>query len=134
MIGNEDGNLSGRRVLVVEDEHLIAMDVQDILEGWGCTVMGPVATAAAALELIEGDLPDAAVLDVNLNGGTSEPVAEALRNGKCPFLVMTAYNASHLFGALAGAPLLNKPVDEIKLRQELSALLAETASDRRSGT
>ena len=122
------GNLSGRKILAVEDEHLIAMDLQDILESWGCTVIGPVATSQAALDLIKTDLPDAAVLDVNLNGETSEPIADALRSGGCPFLVMTAYNADHLSGALAGAPLLNKPVDERKLRHELSTLLADQST------
>jgi CheY-like chemotaxis protein len=101
--------LSGRRILVVEDERLIALDIQDILEGFGCTVMGPVATANAALELIQDDWPDAAILDVRLNGGT--------------FLVVTAYQRDHLTGPLREAPLLTKPVDEKKLRLELSALL-----------
>ena len=115
--------LSGRRILIVEDERLIALDIQDVVEGFGCTVMGPVATADAALELIQEDLPDAAILDVRLNGGTSQPVAEALRNRGRPFVVVTAYQRDHLTGALREAPLLTKPVDEKKLRGELSALL-----------
>jgi DNA-binding response OmpR family regulator len=115
--------LTGRRILIVEDERLIALDIQDILEEFGCTVIGPVATANAALELIRQDLPDAAILDVRLNGGTSQPVAEALRNHGRPFLVVTAYQRDHLTGALREAPLLTKPVDEKKLRLELSALL-----------
>jgi CheY-like chemotaxis protein len=118
-----DDMLSGRRILVVEDERLIALDLQDILEGFGCKVIGPVPTANAALELLREDLPDAAILDVHLNGGTSEPVAEALRTRGRPFVVVTAYQRSHLSGALREAPLLTKPVDEKKLRGELSALL-----------
>lgn len=118
-----DEMLSGRRILIVEDERLIALDIQDVVEGFGCTVMGPVATSSAALELIRQDLPDAAILDVRLNGGTSQPVAEALRNRGRPFLVVTAYQRDHLTGALREAPLLTKPVDEKKLRLELSALL-----------
>ena len=110
--------LSGRRILVVEDERLIALDIQNILEGWGCTVLGPVATSAAALDMIADNPPDAAVLDVNLKGGTSEPVAAALRDGECAFIVLTAYQRSHLTGALHDAPLLSKPVDEKRLWQE----------------
>ena len=125
---NEHGDLSGRRILVVEDEHLIALDIQDILEGWGCTVIGPVPTSSAALGLIDQELPDAAVLDVNLNGETSEPVAEALRAGERPFLIMTAYSATDLFGALAGAPLMNKPIDERKLRHALSLLFRSSGA------
>ncbi len=116
-------SLSGRRILVVEDERLIALDIQDILEGWGCTVLGPVATTTAALGLIGDDCPDAAILDVHLNGETSEPVGDALRACERPFLVMTAYQRKDLTGVLRDARLLSKPVDEKKLRQELSALL-----------
>lgn len=117
-------DLSGRRILVVEDERLIALDLRDILEGYGCTVAGPVATAAAALALIADECPDFAILDVRLNGGTSELVAADLRGRGCPFLLLTAYQQSHLTGALCEAPLLRKPVDGTKLGQELSALLS----------
>jgi two-component system, response regulator PdtaR len=119
-----DNELSGRRILVVDDERLIALDIRDILEGWGCAVMGPVSTTTAALALIEEQLPDAAILDVSLKGETSQPVADALQTRGRPFLVLTAYQRRHLSGALVNAPLLSKPVDERKLHQELSTLLA----------
>jgi two-component system, response regulator PdtaR len=118
-----NSTLSGRRILVVEDDRLIALDLQAILEGFGCSVLGPFATVSAALALIENDHPDAAVLDVNLNGETSEPVADFLSSHGCPFLVLSAYQRSHLTGALRNAPLLSKPVDEKKLRHEMSNLL-----------
>lgn len=127
MTDTSNRDLTGRRILVVEDERLIALDIRDILEKWGCKVLGPVASSAAALGLIGDDLPDAAILDVHLNGESSEPVADVLRAHGRPFLVLTAYQPSHLTGALIGAPLLNKPVNERKLRQELSVLLADTA-------
>lgn len=123
MTADPHSKLSGRRILVVEDEWLIALDIQDLLEGWGCTVLGPVATAAAAIDLVADDPPDAAVLDVHLDGGTSEPVAAALRGWGRPYLVLTAYQRSHLSGALLDASLLSKPVDEKKLAQELASLL-----------
>jgi two-component system, response regulator PdtaR len=125
--------LSGRRILVVEDDRLIALDLQDILEGFGCTVVGPVASAKAALELLREDVPDAAILDVHLNGGTSQPVAEALRTQGRPFVVVTAYQRSYLTGALRDAPLLTKPVDERKLRGELSALIRGNSISLHSG-
>ena len=123
----DDGHpsLAGNRVLVVEDERLIALDVQDILEGFGCAVLGPVATAAEALDLIAAEPPDCAVLDVNLLGGTSEPVAAALQARGRPFLVITAYQRSHLTGALSDAPWLIKPIDDKKLERELTALFSE---------
>ena len=117
--------LSGRRILVVEDERLIALDIRDILKRWGCTVVGPVATATEALALIVNECPDSAILDVHLDGQSSEPVAAALQASGRPFLVMTAYPRIHLTGALSVAPLLSKPVDEKKLAQELSTLVRD---------
>jgi len=115
--------LSGRRILVVEDERLIALDIRNFLQGYGCAVLGPVSTTAAALALIDEQLPDAAILDVHLGAETSEPVAEALRAHGRPFLVLSAFRQYHLTGALSEAPLLSKPFDERKLRHELSGLL-----------
>ncbi|MGJ3263478.1 MAG: response regulator [Salinarimonas sp.] len=118
--------LAGRRILIVEDERLIALDMLDILERWGCTVLGPVGTAAAALEVVENDLPDGAILDVNLIGGTSEPVAEALAERGRPFIVVTAYERGQLTGSLRNGPMLRKPLDEAKLQRELSALFSSS--------
>jgi two-component system, response regulator PdtaR len=91
----QQADLAGRSVLIVEDERLIALDLQDILDGWGCEVIGPVASVSAALRLIEELSPDAAILDVHLNGETSEPIADVLRARACPFLVLTAYQRNH---------------------------------------
>ncbi len=122
MATDADRSLDGRRILVVEDERLIALDIRDILEEWGCRVLGPVATAAAALDLIAHDPPDCALLDVQLVGGTSEPVAAALSAEGRPFLILTAYRRSHLTGALLEGPILSKPVDERKLWQAIRSL------------
>ncbi len=125
MSNDPNRDLKGRRVLVVEDEGLIALDIQSILAGWGCSVVGPAATVSAALKLLAIDPPDCAVLDVNLGNETSEPVAAALRSSGRPFVVMTAYQRSNLSGDLLDAPLLSKPLDERKLWQELSSVLRE---------
>lgn len=132
MTDDPHNELSGRRILVVEDERLIALDIQGILEKWGCRVVGPVATAAAALALLADERPDSAILDVHLVGGTSEPIATAMQAIKRPFVVMTAYPRSHLTGALSDAPLLSKPVDEKKLGQELSTLLRDARPENDS--
>jgi two-component system, response regulator PdtaR len=123
MTTDADRSLNGRRILVVEDEWLIALDIRDILEDWGCRVLGPVATAEAALKAIAEDPPDCALLDVQLAKGTSEPVAAALRTGGHPYLTLTAYRRGHLTGALLDAPMLSKPVDEKKLWQAICSLL-----------
>ena len=65
-------------VLVVEDEALIACDLQNILESNGCRVIGPAASLARAWDLIEQETPDLALLDVNLGSSTSFPLADVL--------------------------------------------------------
>lgn len=131
-MGTNDSNvpLAGRKILVVEDEGLVALYNADLLEGWSCSVMGPVGSVAAALALIEAEVPDAALLDVDLGGETSEPVAAALIEKARPFVVTTAYSARHLRETLGKAPLLSKPVDEAKLREVLIGLLGDDG-DRR---
>lgn len=73
-------------VLVVEDEFLIAMNLQAILEESGYRVVGPAASVEQALQLLTLDLPDAAVLDVSLRGEIVTPVAAALRHAEVPFV------------------------------------------------
>jgi CheY-like chemotaxis protein len=116
--------LHGKRVLVVDDERLIALYDQDLLEGWGCTVLGPASSVAEALELLEADPPDAAVLDFDLGGESSEPIAEALRKVNRPFVVTTGYERHHLGPCTAGARMLGKPVDAEALRSALTEMLA----------
>jgi CheY-like chemotaxis protein len=127
MIDVLTSTVSGHRILIVEDEWLIAFDISDLLERWGCTVIGPASTVDEALALIRQDPPDAAVLDVHLKGETSEPVARALRAQGCPFVVLTAYRALDRNGSLDGAPLLRKPVEERRLLQELSGMVCGVA-------
>jgi CheY-like chemotaxis protein len=119
----DTARLRGKRVLVVEDERLIALDNQDLLESWGCTVVGPAGSVAEALLLLEPDLPDAAVLDFDLGGETSEPVAEALCRANRPFVVTTGYATHHLGPCTAGARMLDKPVNADALKSALTELL-----------
>ncbi|MBC7831604.1 MAG: response regulator [Hyphomicrobium sp.] len=84
--------LTGKRVLVLEDEPLIAMVLVDILEEAGCTVIGPAHDADQAAKLIAESAIDVAVLDVNLGSGhTSAPIADALRGSNTPFIFATGY-------------------------------------------
>src|ERR671919_3069546 len=106
--------LRGRRVMVVEDEMLVAMELETLLEEQGCAVMGPAPTADRALALIDQELPDAAVLDVNLNGQTALPVVKALRAQGVPFVLATGYGHA-LQPELRQAPRVDKPVDHDKL-------------------
>jgi hypothetical protein len=88
---NPPASLSGRRILVVEDEALIAGQIESLLVGQGCLVSGPVPGLDGALALARSEPLDAAILDVNLSGSQSEAVADALRERAIPFIVLTGY-------------------------------------------
>jgi len=85
-------NVNGLHILVVEDNLLTADVIQDLLETSGCHVVGPAATTAAALDLVARNAIDGAVLDINLGGELSFPVAAALIERDIPFLFLTGYD------------------------------------------
>jgi CheY-like chemotaxis protein len=114
--------LQGRRVMVVEDEMLVAMELETLLVEQGCAVVGPAPTADRALALLDEGLPDAAILDVNLNGHTALPVAAALSAQGVPFLLATGYGNS-LQPELKDAPRVDKPVNHEQLVRTLAHLL-----------
>ena len=116
--------LTGRRILVVEDEALVAMLVEDALLDAGAEVIGPAATVAEALSLLDGTAtpPHAAVLDLNLAGETSTPVADVLVARGVPFVVATGYGASVLPPGHAKVPVLAKPYDPDELTTALGRL------------
>ena len=114
--------LNGRRVLVVEDEALVAMLVEDALLEAGATVLGPSATVAEALALLQTETPDVAVLDLNLAGETSTPVADALAARSIPCVVATGYGADGPPPGHAKVPVLAKPSDPDDLTAALGRL------------
>lgn len=112
--------LAGKRVLVVEDEALVAAMTADMLRDLGAEVIGPAPTVAAGLERIAAGGIDLAVLDVNIRGARITPVAEALRAAAIPFVFATGYGE----GAAAlgfDAPILDKPYT----RERLAAAAAK---------
>jgi two-component system, response regulator PdtaR len=116
---------SGRLVLVVEDELLIAMDLEQLLRRHGWRVLGPAATVAGALRLLAGETPDVALLDVNLGSEPVTPVAEALRARGVPFVLASAYHVpAQAAAALAGAPNIGKPTGERRLLAALARAVA----------
>jgi AmiR/NasT family two-component response regulator len=122
----QGAGLAGRRVLVVEDEFLIALDVEDALRELGCEVVGPVATVAQALAVLADPAGcDLAVLDVRLAEGSTAPLAQALSRQGIPFVVLTGYDRSQLSEpALREAVLLGKPLQRKSLKLALAGLLA----------
>lgn len=115
--------LSGRSVLVVEDETLVAMLVEDTLLDAGARVVGPVATVAAALEALGRERPDLAVLDMNLAGETSEAVADALVEQGVPFVVASGYGPGGVAERFGTRPVLSKPYAPEDLTAALVALV-----------
>jgi CheY-like chemotaxis protein len=123
---NERFPLLGLHILVVEDTFLVAMDLSDQLTDSGCDVIGPAASVKQALEQIHGVALDGAVLDVNLNGERSFPIAELLTARGVPFLFLTGYDSATVFPEeFQSAPRLSKPVDG-------KALMDAVADFRRS--
>jgi two-component SAPR family response regulator len=101
--------LSGMRVLVVEDDVLIAMDIEQLLQDAGCGVVGPVASVGAAFRALEASEVDAAVLDINLNGELVFPVADALDDANIPFILVTGHTERPVPTRHRARPLVTKP-------------------------
>jgi two-component SAPR family response regulator len=110
----EGGVPYGLVVLVVEDEFLIAMDLEAMLKEHGWHLLGPAATVAEALSLLEdGKTPDVALLDVNLRGETVVPVAEVLHGRGVPIVLASAYDhTASMADVLVGVPNVGKPTQE----------------------
>ena len=106
-----DVSASHKRILVVEDEPLIAMEIAVVLERAGFAVLGPAGSVAHALALLEPAGCDAAVLDVNLGDETSEPIAQRLSRSGIPFVTVSGYSKDQLPREFASAPLIGKPLN-----------------------
>lgn len=114
------------RILVVEDEAMVAMLVEDQLLEAGASVLGPAPSLAAALALLDrAEGCDAAVLDVNLRGESVVPLADALVRRGVPFLFMTGYGDTDGLGPYARMPVLAKPFDPLELVVVLARLLRQ---------
>lgn len=112
--------LTGRRVLVVEDESLVAMLLETILEDMGCTPVGPAANIDDGLKMAtDGEHLDAALLDVNVAGRQVFPIAEALKARGVPFVFSTGYGEGGLPDAWRGQATIQKPFTEAAVRDAL---------------
>ena len=102
--------LAGRRILVVDDEPLVALLIEDLLEDAGAEVVGPASSVAGALGLIESKAPDGALLDVNLEGELVYPVARVLSQLGVPFAFVTGYGLLGVDPAFRSVTVLAKPL------------------------
>ena len=113
----------GRRILIVEDEAIIAQLLADLLEILGYAMIGPAAGVRQALELIAAQPIDAAVLDINLAGEMSYPIADVLLARGVPFVFSTGYDRERLPEAYRRFPYLQKPFHWQELGKTLAAML-----------
>lgn len=111
------------RLLLVEDEWVIANVMARTLESFGYAVVGPAPSVKKAMSLIMEEPISAAVLDINLGGELVYPVARELQHRKIPFMFLSGYGSSEVPTEFAGCKMLCKPVGFEVLRAELQELL-----------
>lgn len=115
--------LRGRRVLIVEDDYLLAQDMAEMVEAQGAKILGPVRNVADGLSLLLRErLPDAAILDVRLGQETVFPLVEGLATLGVPFLFATGNPDWSLPERYERVPHCEKPIDERELLQTLAGL------------
>ena len=119
--------LRGLRVLVVEDEFLVSMDIELMLQELGCQVVGPIGDLETALAAAKEQTLDAALLDVNIGGQPVTAVADALAARAVPFVLCTGYRPDQLSGRYPATPKLMKPFQSGDLRQALRSAAASTS-------
>ncbi|WP_158815226.1 response regulator [Methylocapsa sp. S129] len=113
-----------RRVLVVEDEMMVAMLVEDMILELGYDVVGPAMTLESGLALARDEPLDGAILDVNLgHGARTTPIAEVLKSRGVPFMFATGYGSNALIEGFRDAPVLKKPFSMKEFTQALERLI-----------
>jgi DNA-binding response OmpR family regulator len=126
--------MAGCRILVVEDESLIAMDIEAALEALGCEIVGPTGKLEAALQLAASEMLDAAILDVTVRGGKIFPVADRLLARGVPFVLASGYGDWALPEHLRDHPRLTKPFTLAELEERVRSLCGDVAARKRRST
>ncbi|PVE22705.1 hypothetical protein DC522_19765 [Microvirga sp. KLBC 81] len=123
-----EGDLTGLRILVVEDEAAISLLLEDMLLDFGCEVIGPAARLSTALDAVAREQVDLAILDVNVAGEPIYPVAEALAERSVPFVFSTGYGSAGIRDSFRDRPVLQKPFAQHDLKQKLILARNKSAS------
>ncbi|PPQ37944.1 hypothetical protein CH337_01895 [Rhodoblastus acidophilus] len=108
-----------QRILVIEDEFFVAAHIEHVLEGEGVEVIGPVGSLQEAIVLARNEMVDGALLDVNIDGGRIDDVAEILAQRRVPFVFVTAYGRDNLPPAHREAAVVDKPFKDEDLIREV---------------
>ncbi len=131
-LSRRSADLTGLRLLVVEDEAIVAMMLEGMLEDLGCNVIDWAGTVAAALSLAQDAEMDGALLDVNVGGTMVYPVADALAARGIPFVFVTGYGPTHAAaGRFPGVPVLKKPFEQLELEGVLSLAILSKRNTKR---
>ena len=117
--------LAGKRILVVEDQYMIADDLRRLFEANGAEIAGPYASSAAAMQAMPGATFDAAVLDIALAGNAVYPLAAELRRLGTPFVFLTGFSDGDIHPDFADAPAVQKPYRDDGLLGIVASLLAK---------
>lgn len=120
--------LTGLRILVVEDEFLVALSLEEDLRAAGCEVIGPFSDLASATEAARTEKFDFALLDVNLRGEKVFTVADDLQARGIKFVLLSGYGKMDLPDRFRAAPRVAKPYDPRQLLREIERLVAATLS------
>lgn len=122
-MAEQQDSLAGVRVLVVEDEYLIADDLMRALRKAGAEPVGPAGTVAEARRLILEERPGAAILDLNLRGEMASGLVELLTGSNVPFLIVSGYGEQSFPTELSHFPSLEKPIAYDRVTEKLAQVL-----------
>lgn len=120
----EKNGLAGVRLLIVEDETMVAMLLEEMLLDLGCQVVGPARTVDMALATIESEKFDGAIVDVNLRGTRADPIAAALKDRGVPFVFATGYGQAGIDERFMDVPVIQKPFEITTLEAILAGVMA----------
>jgi CheY-like chemotaxis protein len=121
--------VAGNRVMIVEDEALVAMALRESLDELGFSVIGPFNRISEAMIALRNNRVDAAVLDVNLGGELIYPLADVLTADHVPFIFITGYGAEEIEPRYAHVPILQKPIEAGALQSVLVRSAVPNASE-----
>jgi len=120
-------SLHGCRILVVEDEYMLADELAQELADAGAEVLGPAPTIALALAVLEGSVPDGAILDVNLGGVLVFPLADTLIERGVPVIFTSGYDPEALPARFANVPKCNKPINVALIMATIRRAIVDAA-------
>lgn len=120
----DEAGLAGLKVLIVEDEAVVAFDLEYVLKDLGCVTLPPAGSVADARTILAADRPDVVLLDVRLSDGSAAPLAADLERRGIPYIVVTGYDDSQVEPALRAAPRIGKPYRLGELKAALVGVAA----------